>query len=147
MHALCAGSDPLLFLQRPGLLRLPPEETSAQWGASEPLRPHRCVQSLWRTERWTLCVSLFLLWPVSGHISRMTSAVAVMSLLKNILMLLLHSIKCVCVCVPSDTSYARNKDNGQWYYFDDSKVTYAREEQIVVSIRRLSTLTRPNESD
>ncbi|KTF71915.1 hypothetical protein cypCar_00040507 [Cyprinus carpio] len=29
------------------------------------------------------------------------------------------------------TSYARNKDNGQWYYFDDSKVTYAREEQIV----------------
>uniref|UniRef100_A0A3B3QQ62 Ubiquitin carboxyl-terminal hydrolase n=1 Tax=Paramormyrops kingsleyae TaxID=1676925 RepID=A0A3B3QQ62_9TELE len=31
------------------------------------------------------------------------------------------------------TSYARNKDNGQWYYFDDSKVTYAREEQIVVS--------------
>uniref|UniRef100_A0A3B4ZGJ4 Ubiquitin carboxyl-terminal hydrolase n=1 Tax=Stegastes partitus TaxID=144197 RepID=A0A3B4ZGJ4_9TELE len=32
------------------------------------------------------------------------------------------------------TSYARNKDNGQWYYFDDSKVTYAREDQIVVSI-------------
>uniref|UniRef100_A0A673LVY7 Ubiquitin carboxyl-terminal hydrolase n=2 Tax=Sinocyclocheilus rhinocerous TaxID=307959 RepID=A0A673LVY7_9TELE len=31
------------------------------------------------------------------------------------------------------TSYARNKDNGQWYYFDDSKVTYAREEQIVTS--------------
>uniref|UniRef100_A0A8C9U164 Ubiquitin carboxyl-terminal hydrolase n=1 Tax=Scleropages formosus TaxID=113540 RepID=A0A8C9U164_SCLFO len=32
------------------------------------------------------------------------------------------------------TSYARNKDNGQWYYFDDSKVTYAREEHIVVSL-------------
>uniref|UniRef100_A0A8C1EUP1 Ubiquitin carboxyl-terminal hydrolase n=1 Tax=Cyprinus carpio carpio TaxID=630221 RepID=A0A8C1EUP1_CYPCA len=32
------------------------------------------------------------------------------------------------------TSYARNKDNGQWYYFDDSKVTYAREEQIVVRL-------------
>uniref|UniRef100_A0A3B4X5M9 Ubiquitin carboxyl-terminal hydrolase n=1 Tax=Seriola lalandi dorsalis TaxID=1841481 RepID=A0A3B4X5M9_SERLL len=32
------------------------------------------------------------------------------------------------------TSYAKNKDNGQWYYFDDSKVTYAREDQIVVSI-------------
>ncbi|TRY72839.1 hypothetical protein DNTS_009529, partial [Danionella cerebrum] len=31
------------------------------------------------------------------------------------------------------TSYARNKDNGQWYHFDDSKVTYAREEQIVTS--------------
>ena len=40
---------------------------------------------------------------------------------------------CVCVCVPPDTSYACNKDNGQWYYFDDSKVTYAREDQIVVS--------------
>ena len=39
------------------------------------------------------------------------------------------------MCVPSDTSYARNKDNGQWYYFDDSKVTYAREDQIVVSTR------------
>ncbi|TTB56403.1 Ubiquitin carboxyl-terminal hydrolase 15 [Bagarius yarrelli] len=27
----------------------------------------------------------------------------------------------------------RNKDNGQWYYFDDSKVTYAKEEQIVTN--------------
>lgn len=39
-----------------------------------------------------------------------------------------------------DTSYARNKDNGQWYYFDDSKVTYAREEQIVVRLITLSVL-------
>uniref|UniRef100_A0A672ZZV1 Ubiquitin carboxyl-terminal hydrolase n=1 Tax=Sphaeramia orbicularis TaxID=375764 RepID=A0A672ZZV1_9TELE len=31
------------------------------------------------------------------------------------------------------TSYARNKDNGQWYYLDDSKVTYAKEEQIVTN--------------
>ncbi|XP_051525913.1 ubiquitin carboxyl-terminal hydrolase 11-like isoform X2 [Myxocyprinus asiaticus] len=31
------------------------------------------------------------------------------------------------------TSYARNKDNSQWYYFDDSKVTFAREEQIVTN--------------
>ncbi|KAI1892985.1 hypothetical protein AGOR_G00139140 [Albula goreensis] len=31
------------------------------------------------------------------------------------------------------TSYARNKDNAQWYYFDDSKVTYAREEQIMTN--------------
>ncbi|TNM86539.1 hypothetical protein fugu_006769 [Takifugu bimaculatus] len=31
------------------------------------------------------------------------------------------------------TSYARHKDNGQWYYFDDSKVTFAAEEQIVTS--------------
>uniref|UniRef100_A0A3Q1EH77 Ubiquitin carboxyl-terminal hydrolase n=1 Tax=Acanthochromis polyacanthus TaxID=80966 RepID=A0A3Q1EH77_9TELE len=36
------------------------------------------------------------------------------------------------------TSYARNKDNGQWYYFDDSKVTYAREDQIMVSITHTS---------
>uniref|UniRef100_A0A669BQ91 Ubiquitin carboxyl-terminal hydrolase n=1 Tax=Oreochromis niloticus TaxID=8128 RepID=A0A669BQ91_ORENI len=28
------------------------------------------------------------------------------------------------------TTYAKNKDNGQWYYFDDSKVTYATEDQI-----------------
>ncbi|XP_077593564.1 ubiquitin carboxyl-terminal hydrolase 11 isoform X1 [Stigmatopora nigra] len=31
------------------------------------------------------------------------------------------------------TSYARNKDNGQWYNFDDSKVTYATEERIMTS--------------
>ncbi|KAK5600552.1 hypothetical protein CRENBAI_014782 [Crenichthys baileyi] len=31
------------------------------------------------------------------------------------------------------TSYAQNKDNGQWYYFDDSKVTYASEDQIVTN--------------
>uniref|UniRef100_A0A8C2WYA7 Ubiquitin carboxyl-terminal hydrolase n=1 Tax=Cyclopterus lumpus TaxID=8103 RepID=A0A8C2WYA7_CYCLU len=31
------------------------------------------------------------------------------------------------------TSHARNKDNAQWYYFDDSKVTYAREDQIVTN--------------
>ncbi|XP_053173050.1 ubiquitin carboxyl-terminal hydrolase 11 [Scomber japonicus] len=31
------------------------------------------------------------------------------------------------------TSYARNKDNSQWYYFDDSKVTYAGEDQIMTN--------------
>lgn len=31
------------------------------------------------------------------------------------------------------TSYAMNKDNGQWYYFDDSKVTYAKEDQIMTN--------------
>ncbi|XP_062855298.1 ubiquitin carboxyl-terminal hydrolase 11 [Trichomycterus rosablanca] len=31
------------------------------------------------------------------------------------------------------TSFAQNKDNGQWYYLDDSKVTYAKEEQIVTN--------------
>lgn len=43
---------------------------------------------------------------------------------------------CVFFCVRADTSYARNKDNAQWYYFDDSKVTYATEEQIMVSPRQ-----------
>uniref|UniRef100_A0A8C5BPI0 Ubiquitin carboxyl-terminal hydrolase n=1 Tax=Gadus morhua TaxID=8049 RepID=A0A8C5BPI0_GADMO len=31
------------------------------------------------------------------------------------------------------TSYSRNKDNGQWYYYDDSKVTFATEDQIVTN--------------
>ncbi|XP_049920390.1 ubiquitin carboxyl-terminal hydrolase 11 isoform X1 [Epinephelus moara] len=55
------------------------------------------------------------------------------------------------------TSYARNKDNGQWYYFDDSKVTYAREDQIVTNAAyvlfyhrqdkiRIPTLPAPNTS-
>uniref|UniRef100_A0A8C7IHY7 ubiquitinyl hydrolase 1 n=1 Tax=Oncorhynchus kisutch TaxID=8019 RepID=A0A8C7IHY7_ONCKI len=51
-----------------------------------------------------------------------------------------HTLSYVLNFVPThfsalstDTSYARNKDNGQWYYFDDNKVTYAREEQIVTN--------------
>uniref|UniRef100_A0A8D2LAP8 Ubiquitin carboxyl-terminal hydrolase n=1 Tax=Varanus komodoensis TaxID=61221 RepID=A0A8D2LAP8_VARKO len=32
------------------------------------------------------------------------------------------------------TAYAKNKVNGKWYYFDDSSVSPASEEQIVVSI-------------
>ncbi|KAJ3585898.1 hypothetical protein NHX12_012306 [Muraenolepis orangiensis] len=31
------------------------------------------------------------------------------------------------------TSYSRNKDNGRWYYYDDSKVTFATEDQIVTN--------------
>ncbi|KAK0146313.1 Ubiquitin carboxyl-terminal hydrolase 11 [Merluccius polli] len=31
------------------------------------------------------------------------------------------------------TSYSRNKDSGQWFYYDDSKVTYATEDQIVTN--------------
>uniref|UniRef100_A0A3P8WWT4 Ubiquitin carboxyl-terminal hydrolase n=1 Tax=Cynoglossus semilaevis TaxID=244447 RepID=A0A3P8WWT4_CYNSE len=38
------------------------------------------------------------------------------------------------------TSYAQNKDNAQWYYFDDSKVTFASEDQIVVSVSSLQRL-------
>ncbi|XP_035814389.1 ubiquitin carboxyl-terminal hydrolase 11 [Amphiprion ocellaris] len=55
------------------------------------------------------------------------------------------------------TSYARNKDNGQWYYFDDSKVTFAREDQIMTNAAyvlfyhrqdkiRIPTLPAPNAS-
>uniref|UniRef100_A0A3Q2EIZ1 ubiquitinyl hydrolase 1 n=1 Tax=Cyprinodon variegatus TaxID=28743 RepID=A0A3Q2EIZ1_CYPVA len=31
------------------------------------------------------------------------------------------------------TSYAQNKDSAQWFYFDDSKVTVASEDQIMTS--------------
>lgn len=34
----------------------------------------------------------------------------------------------------TDTAYAKNKVNGKWYYFDDSSVSLASEDQIVVSI-------------
>lgn len=31
-----------------------------------------------------------------------------------------------------DTAYAKNKTDGKWYYFDDSSVSSASEDQIVV---------------
>jgi len=34
----------------------------------------------------------------------------------------------------ADTAYAKNKVNDKWYYFDDSSVSVASEDQIVVSI-------------
>lgn len=34
----------------------------------------------------------------------------------------------------SDTAYAKNKEDGKWYYFDDSSVSPANEDQIVVSV-------------
>lgn len=34
----------------------------------------------------------------------------------------------------SDTAYAKNKDDGKWYNFDDSSVSPASEDQIVVSV-------------
>lgn len=33
-----------------------------------------------------------------------------------------------------DTAFAKNKDDGKWYYFDDSSVSTASEDQIVASI-------------
>uniref|UniRef100_A0A8C5SNA3 Ubiquitin carboxyl-terminal hydrolase n=1 Tax=Laticauda laticaudata TaxID=8630 RepID=A0A8C5SNA3_LATLA len=38
------------------------------------------------------------------------------------------------------TAYAKNKINGKWYYFDDSNVSPASEEQIVVNISNKSDL-------
>lgn len=32
-----------------------------------------------------------------------------------------------------DTAFAKNKDDGKWYYFDDSSVSAACEDQIVAS--------------
>lgn len=32
----------------------------------------------------------------------------------------------------SDTAYGKNKVDGKWYYFDDSSVSSASEDQIVV---------------
>lgn len=32
-----------------------------------------------------------------------------------------------------DTAYAKNKDDGKWYNFDDSSVSPANDDQIVVS--------------
>ncbi|CAF96184.1 unnamed protein product [Tetraodon nigroviridis] len=40
------------------------------------------------------------------------------------------------------TAYAKNKDDGKWYYFDDSSVSPASEDQIVVSFCVCALLTR-----
>ena len=37
----------------------------------------------------------------------------------------------------SDTAYAKNKDDGRWYYFDDSTVTASSEDSVVVSTSML----------
>ena len=34
---------------------------------------------------------------------------------------------------PTDTAFAQNKDDGEWYYFDDSSVSASSEESAVVS--------------
>lgn len=40
-----------------------------------------------------------------------------------------------------DTAFAKNKDDGKWYYFDDSSVSTASEDQIVVSKSSVSQVT------
>lgn len=37
----------------------------------------------------------------------------------------------------TDTAYGKNKVDGKWYYFDDSSVSSASEDQIVVSFDSL----------
>lgn len=37
----------------------------------------------------------------------------------------------------TDTAYGKNKVDGKWYYFDDSSVSSATEDQIVVSFYSL----------
>lgn len=41
---------------------------------------------------------------------------------------------CLTVLLSLDTAYAKNKDDGKWYNFDDSSVSPASEDQIVVSV-------------
>ena len=36
----------------------------------------------------------------------------------------------------SDTAYGKNKEDGEWYYFDDSSVSSATEDDTVVGITR-----------
>lgn len=43
-------------------------------------------------------------------------------------------LKTWVTCFIVDTAFAKNKDDGKWYYFDDSSVSTASEDQIVASI-------------
>lgn len=45
----------------------------------------------------------------------------------------MNSLVTARVLFLADTAYAKNKLNGKWYYFDDSNVSLASEDQIVVS--------------
>ena len=38
-----------------------------------------------------------------------------------------------CLFPSTDTAFAQNKDDGEWYYFDDSSVSASSEESVVVS--------------
>ena len=38
----------------------------------------------------------------------------------------------LCLLCVTDTAYGKNKVDGKWYYFDDSSVSSATEDQIVV---------------
>lgn len=40
----------------------------------------------------------------------------------------------------TDTAYGKNKVDGKWYYFDDSSVSSASEDQIVVRINSLMAI-------
>lgn len=47
--------------------------------------------------------------------------------------MLLISFLTPCFLCETDTAYGKNKVDEKWYYFDDSSVSSASEDQIVVS--------------
>uniref|UniRef100_A0A669QJ07 Ubiquitin carboxyl-terminal hydrolase 4 n=1 Tax=Phasianus colchicus TaxID=9054 RepID=A0A669QJ07_PHACC len=48
---------------------------------------------------------------------------------------------------PTDTAYAKNKVNGKWYYFDDSSVSLASEDQIVTKAAYVLFYQRRNNEE
>uniref|UniRef100_A0A8C3LG08 Ubiquitin carboxyl-terminal hydrolase 4 n=1 Tax=Chrysolophus pictus TaxID=9089 RepID=A0A8C3LG08_CHRPC len=49
--------------------------------------------------------------------------------------------------LPTDTAYAKNKVNGKWYYFDDSSVSLASEDQIVTKAAYVLFYQRRNNEE
>ena len=74
-----------------------------------------------RFDSWSGSTSRFVWW--SGSTSRHSSG-------RDPL------LRCMWQLVslfPTDTAFAQNKDDGEWYYFDDSSVSASSEESAVVS--------------
>ncbi len=42
-----------------------------------------------------------------------------------------------------DTAYAKNKDDGSWYYFDDSSVSESSEDSVCVSQYFVTMIYQP----
>lgn len=125
------------------------------------LRPHCSFQSLWSHGSRPLWVPFFSCSFLQGLMQegweegsvhcdlqqsspKVSSTVSNMKLWKanswtalhgwfEIWMLLVRCFPELQFLLPTDTAYAKNKVNGKWYYFDDSSVSLASEDQIVVS--------------
>lgn len=52
-----------------------------------------------------------------------------------------------CSSSLTDTAYAKNKVNGKWYYFDDSSVSVASEDQIVTKAAYVLFYERRNSEE